>query len=171
MRVLDFVIKELRQMRRDPRLIGMLIGMPIIQLLLYGYAVSTDIRHLKTVICDSTAPRRAGTSFAGSPRRPSTSTSRATSRRSPRFRRILTRDARRSRSSFPPATAETSAAANRRRCRFSSTGATRTRARSPAATLARSSPPRQRPSCSAHPSSWPQPVRERGGGRPGSGLV
>lgn len=39
-------------MRRDPRLIGMLVGMPIIQLLLYGYAVSTDIRHLKTVVCD-----------------------------------------------------------------------------------------------------------------------
>ncbi|HLK15068.1 MAG TPA: ABC transporter permease [Fimbriimonadaceae bacterium] len=52
MRVLDFVIKELRQMRRDPRLIGMIVGMPIIQLLLYGYAVSTDIRHLKTVVCD-----------------------------------------------------------------------------------------------------------------------
>ena len=52
MRVIDFVIKELRQMRRDPRLLGMLIAMPIVQLLLYGYAVSTDIRHLKTVICD-----------------------------------------------------------------------------------------------------------------------
>ncbi|MFI5385161.1 MAG: ABC transporter permease [Fimbriimonadales bacterium] len=52
MRVVDFVIKELRQMRRDRRLIMMVVGMPILQLLLYGYAVSTDIRHLRTVVCD-----------------------------------------------------------------------------------------------------------------------
>lgn len=52
MRIIDFVIKELRQMRRDPRLLGMLIAMPTVQLMLYGYAVSTDIRHLKTVVCD-----------------------------------------------------------------------------------------------------------------------
>ena len=39
-------------MRRDRRLIGMLFGMPILQLLLYGYAVTQDIRHLKIVICD-----------------------------------------------------------------------------------------------------------------------
>lgn len=52
MRVWDFVIKELRQMRRDPRLLMMMIAMPMIQLLLYGYAVTTDVRHLKTVFCD-----------------------------------------------------------------------------------------------------------------------
>jgi len=52
MRVVDFVIKEIRQMRRDKRLVMMMVLMPIIQLLLYGYAVTTDIRHLKTVICD-----------------------------------------------------------------------------------------------------------------------
>ena len=52
MRVVDFVIKELRQMRRDRRLIMMVALMPMLQLVLYGYAVSTDIRHLKTVICD-----------------------------------------------------------------------------------------------------------------------
>lgn len=52
MRVWDFVVKELRQMRRDPRLMMMILMMPILQLLLYGYAVTTDVRHLKTVFCD-----------------------------------------------------------------------------------------------------------------------
>jgi len=52
MRVLDFVIKELRQMRRDRRMIIMVVMMPMLQLVLYGYAVSTDIRHLRTVVCD-----------------------------------------------------------------------------------------------------------------------
>ena len=52
MRVWDFVLKEIRQMRRDRRLIGMLFGMPILQLLLYGYAVTQDIRYLKIVVCD-----------------------------------------------------------------------------------------------------------------------
>src|SRR5579885_3221261 len=52
MKVIDFVIKELRQMRRDPRLLMMMFGMPILQLILYGYAVTTDVRHLKTVFCD-----------------------------------------------------------------------------------------------------------------------
>jgi len=52
MRVWDFVLKELRQARRDRRLVGMLFGMPILQLLLYGYAVTQDIRHLKLIICD-----------------------------------------------------------------------------------------------------------------------
>lgn len=52
MRVWDFVLKELRQMRRDRNLVRMLVVMPVLQLLLYGYAVTTDIRHLKTVFCD-----------------------------------------------------------------------------------------------------------------------
>ncbi|MDR3691865.1 MAG: ABC transporter permease [Fimbriimonas sp.] len=52
MRIWDFVIKEIRQAKRDRRLVGMLFGMPIIQLLLYGYAVTQDIRHLHLIICD-----------------------------------------------------------------------------------------------------------------------
>lgn len=52
MRVWDIVIKEIRQMRRDRRLLGMLFGMPILQLLLYGFAVTQDIRYLKVVVCD-----------------------------------------------------------------------------------------------------------------------
>lgn len=39
-------------MRRDRRLIMMLLMMPVLQLLMYGYAATTDIRHLQTVICD-----------------------------------------------------------------------------------------------------------------------
>jgi len=39
-------------MRRDRRMIIMVVMMPMLQLVLYGYAVSTDIRHLRTVVCD-----------------------------------------------------------------------------------------------------------------------
>jgi len=52
MRLLDFILKEFRQMRRDRRLMMMMIGMPTLQLLLYGYAVTTDIRHIQVVVCD-----------------------------------------------------------------------------------------------------------------------
>jgi len=70
MRVWDFVLKELRQAMRDRRLVGMLFGMPIIQLLLYGYAVTQDIRHLKILVCDldhTSLSRQIVTSVKASP--------------------------------------------------------------------------------------------------------
>ncbi len=44
--------KEFIQMRRDRLTFGMLIGIPIIQLLLFGYAIQTEVRHLPTVVLD-----------------------------------------------------------------------------------------------------------------------
>ncbi len=70
MRVWDFVLKELRQARRDRRLMGMLFGMPILQLLLYGYAVNQDIRHLRLIVCDqdhTSVSRRLIESIQASP--------------------------------------------------------------------------------------------------------
>jgi ABC-2 type transport system permease protein len=52
MRVLDFVLKEFRQLRRDRRMLPFLFVVPVFQLVLFGYAVSTDIKHLKVMVCD-----------------------------------------------------------------------------------------------------------------------
>jgi ABC-2 type transport system permease protein len=44
--------KEFIQMRRDRLTFGMMTLLPAIQLLLFGYAIQTDVRHLKTVVLD-----------------------------------------------------------------------------------------------------------------------
>lgn len=45
-RILAMVIKEMRQMRRDRLTAGMMFGLPIVQLLLFGFAINSDPRHL-----------------------------------------------------------------------------------------------------------------------------
>ena len=45
--------KELRQVRRDRLTIGMMVMLPLIQLMLFGYAIDTDVRHMPTVIVDA----------------------------------------------------------------------------------------------------------------------
>lgn len=44
--------KEFIQMRRDRLTIAMLVGVPAIQLALFGYAIRTEVRHLPTVVMD-----------------------------------------------------------------------------------------------------------------------
>ncbi|MDH5234428.1 MAG: ABC transporter permease, partial [Gemmatimonadota bacterium] len=44
--------KEFIQMRRDRLTLGMMTMLPAIQLLLFGYAIQTDVRHLPTVVLD-----------------------------------------------------------------------------------------------------------------------
>ncbi len=51
-RVREMVRKELRQLFRDPRMKRMMIGPPLIQLLVFGYAVNTDIRDTRTAVLD-----------------------------------------------------------------------------------------------------------------------
>lgn len=51
-RVFEMVRKELRQIFRDPRLSRVIFIAPIIQLLAFGYAVSTDVRNVSTLVVD-----------------------------------------------------------------------------------------------------------------------
>ena len=51
-RVRVLVQKEFRQLLRDPQLRRILFLTPIIQLFLFGYAVSTDVRHTATFVVD-----------------------------------------------------------------------------------------------------------------------
>lgn len=50
--VLIFLRKELWQIRRDRKILGMLLGAPVIQLLLLGYAATFDIKHIPLAVCD-----------------------------------------------------------------------------------------------------------------------
>jgi ABC-2 type transport system permease protein len=44
--------KELRQLRRDRMTLAMMVVLPVMQLLLFGYAINTDVRHIPTVVYD-----------------------------------------------------------------------------------------------------------------------
>ena len=44
--------KEFIQMRRDRLTLGMMIGIPAIQLALFGFAIRTEVRHLPTIVLD-----------------------------------------------------------------------------------------------------------------------
>ena len=49
-RILAVIGKEFIQMLRDRLTFGMMVGIPIMQLLLFGYAINTDPRHLPTLV-------------------------------------------------------------------------------------------------------------------------
>jgi ABC-2 type transport system permease protein len=51
-RTLLLIWKEFIELRRDPRLFGVVIAAPIIQLLMLGYAATTDIRNVPVVVVD-----------------------------------------------------------------------------------------------------------------------
>ncbi len=51
-RVKRMLIKEFIQILRDPRMKGVIIMMPILQALVFGYAVSTDVKNVSTAILD-----------------------------------------------------------------------------------------------------------------------
>ncbi len=51
-RLLAVADKELRQLRRDPLTLAMMAALPVLQLLLFGYAINTDVRHIPTVVYD-----------------------------------------------------------------------------------------------------------------------
>lgn len=47
-----FVIKEFRHLLRDPRTVFVLFAIPIIQLLIFGYVISTEIKDARIAILD-----------------------------------------------------------------------------------------------------------------------
>ncbi|HNP35303.1 MAG TPA: ABC transporter permease [Woeseiaceae bacterium] len=51
-RLFAIVKKEVRQLRRDRLTFGMIVGLPIMQILLFGYAINTDVRDLRTAVAD-----------------------------------------------------------------------------------------------------------------------
>ncbi len=52
LRVSAIMHKEFLQLSRDRLTFGMIVGIPLIQLLLFGYAINTDVRHLSAAYAD-----------------------------------------------------------------------------------------------------------------------
>ena len=51
-RILAVLRKEVRQLRRDRLTFGMVVGLPVMQMLLFGYAINTDVRNLEAAVAD-----------------------------------------------------------------------------------------------------------------------
>jgi len=54
-RIFAIFVKELRQLRRDRITFVMIVGLPVIQLMLFGYAINNDPRHIKAAVADLSA--------------------------------------------------------------------------------------------------------------------
>ncbi len=68
-RILAIAVKEAHQILRDRLSLGILLGVPTMMLLLYGYALNYDVRDVHTLVVDhdrSPASRRLLLAFEGS---------------------------------------------------------------------------------------------------------
>ncbi len=68
-RVLSILRKEFRSIFRDPRMRMVLFGVPVIQTLIFGYAVTMDVRHVRLAVVDrdgTPASRELVARFTGS---------------------------------------------------------------------------------------------------------
>jgi len=68
-RIRLLIWKEFTQLRRDPLLIRLLLLMPVLQLILFGYVVAVDVRNLSTAVVDldhSSTSRALESAFSGS---------------------------------------------------------------------------------------------------------
>lgn len=52
-RLRSIIWKEFIQMRRDRGTLGLMLGVPVMQLILFGYAIRQDVRNLPTVVYDA----------------------------------------------------------------------------------------------------------------------
>ena len=46
------VLKELRQLRRDKLTFAMIAGIPLLELVLFGYAINMDVRGIEAAVLD-----------------------------------------------------------------------------------------------------------------------
>ena len=59
-RFIGFVKKEFFHIFRDYRTLIVLFGMPVIQVLLFGFAINTDIKDAKIAILDNSKDEMTG---------------------------------------------------------------------------------------------------------------
>jgi ABC-2 type transport system permease protein len=52
-RILSVARKEFIQLKRDQLTMGFVVGVPIVQLVLFGYAINQDMRHARTAVVDA----------------------------------------------------------------------------------------------------------------------
>ena len=51
-RLRNMLIKEFLQVLRDPRMRGVIFVMPLLQVMVFGYAVTTDVRNVPVAVLD-----------------------------------------------------------------------------------------------------------------------
>ena len=59
----SFIMKEARHILRDGRTMLILFGMPVVLMLLFGFAISTDVRNVRTIVVTSNMDHRTGVSI------------------------------------------------------------------------------------------------------------
>ena len=63
-RIYAIIVKELRQLSRDRPTFGMIVMIPLIQLLLFGFAINTNVRNLPVALVDNSHSEIARTMIA-----------------------------------------------------------------------------------------------------------
>lgn len=58
-RLAAIVVKELRQLRRDRLTFAMIVGIPLLQLVLFGYAINMDVRGIAAAVLDQADSARS----------------------------------------------------------------------------------------------------------------
>ncbi len=58
-RLRALIVKEFIQVMRDRLTLAMLIFMPVAQLLIFGFAINTDVKHLQTAVLTNRELRKA----------------------------------------------------------------------------------------------------------------
>jgi ABC-2 type transport system permease protein len=58
-RLAAIVVKELRQLRRDRLTFAMIVGIPLLQLVLFGYAINMDVRGIDAAVLDQANSARS----------------------------------------------------------------------------------------------------------------
>ena len=51
-RIKAIAVKELRQMSRDRLTLGMIVGIPLVQMMIFGYGINYDVRHIRAGVAD-----------------------------------------------------------------------------------------------------------------------
>ena len=85
-----FVVKELRHIVRDRQTLTVLLLMPLVQVVLFGFALRSDVRHIKLAVVDASpdvATLALRSRFAGTERFRIVSVERSTAALEPLFRR------------------------------------------------------------------------------------
>ena len=58
-RIVAVARKEVRQLRRDRLTFGMIVGLPVMQLLLFGYAINLDVRNIPAGVANLSGTQRS----------------------------------------------------------------------------------------------------------------
>jgi ABC-2 type transport system permease protein len=51
-RIRAIAVKELRQMSRDRLTLAMVVGIPLLQMIIFGFGINNDVRHVRTGVVD-----------------------------------------------------------------------------------------------------------------------